>query len=486
MINKIYFDRLINTIHDMELPYLRVCLTSFCNAYCYICHNEGQEKASSGGLSLHEYDEVAKLLAPHFHPPRVVLTGGEPLLFHDLYEVIKIFKSYKYTVGLVTNGILLDEHTQKKLLESGLDTINISLNSLDREKHQNFYGIDEFIILKKNLEVLDKHFMYPQKKINWVISDNPVFDDEIQKLCVLSQKYKFVISLMFDVNIDSEKTNSLFNRIKKILYNNYGEPSIEKHIKYKRYIEHLKFNNGSIWEFDYLQTEQNKHLLKNNVFCRNCHSENKEICYEGAYALRLFANGIFKPCLIRKDNEVKISDIFPKSNIELEVKYKVLDFPTKLIESLGFVELKRSHQVDKYHIVNKILNGKRTYMRLRNDVINNKMSFDFHQVISDIAIEETEIALNDSDDIDIMGTILEKLNYPFVCEVDKYRMVYRNGDIELVLDTVKNLGKFIEIELTGDEEHESHENLFQLVTKLSLNEKDRIIKKGYPDMILSE
>jgi len=479
MINNNYFEKLINLIRDMELPYLRIALTSYCNANCIICHNEGQDKVKNSGLSLQEYEEVAKLLASHFSPPRVVFTGGEPLLYPNLCEVIKIFKSHGYIVGLVTNGTLLDENEQKILFESGLDTINISLNSLDREKYYHFYGIDSFFTLKKNLEILDKYFKYPQKKINWLISDNPDFENEIPNLCVLSHECKYIISLMFDINYDKEKIIILFNNIKEILFRKYGKPDIEKINKHKRCKEYLKFNNGSMWEFDCLQTEENNHLLKNNNICKNCPDNNK-LCYEGAYALRLFADGTFKPCLIRRDNNISINDIIQKSNIELEIKYKVENFPIDLIESLGFVKLKVSHQVDRYHVVNRTFDKRRTYLRLRNNTIKNNFSFDFHQIISDIATEETEIGLNSSDDIFRMGTILDKLGYPFVCEVDKHRTVYKNGNIELVLDTVKGLGNFIEIEIAGNE---TQENLFQLAQKLSLN--DRIIKKGYPDMVMS-
>jgi len=240
----------------MELPYLRISLTSNCNANCPICHNEGQKKANNADISLQEYEKVAKLLVSHFQSPRVVFTGGEPLLFPNIFAIVKIFKSHGYTVGLVTNGTLLDESKQKILLESGLDTINISLNSLDRVKYRKFYGIDEFFTLKKNLETLDKYFKYPQKKINWVISGNPDFENEIPNLSALSQEYKYIISFMFDINYGKRKINILVSLIKKILFCKYGEPIVEKINKYKRYKEYLKFDNGSIWEFDYLQRKK--------------------------------------------------------------------------------------------------------------------------------------------------------------------------------------------------------------------------------------
>jgi len=170
--------------------------------------------------------------------------------------------------------------------------------------------------------------------------------------------------------------------------------------------------------------------------------------------------------------------------MELEVKYKVKEFPVELVETLGFVKSKESHQIDKYYIVNKVLKEKRTYLRLRQDVLKEKFSFDLHQIISDIAADETEIALRDSNDILKTEKILGTLGYPFVCEVNKYRIVYKKDNVNLVLDKVKNLGNFIEIEMVGEETEENENVLFKIAKQLSLEEIDRVVKKGYPDMIL--
>ena len=60
--------------------------------------------------------------------------------------------------------------------------------------------------------------------------------------------------------------------------------------------------------------------------------------------------------------------------LELEIKFKVNEFPFELIETLGFVKSKENHQIDRYFIVNKVLNEKRTYLRLRQDILGNLFS----------------------------------------------------------------------------------------------------------------
>lgn len=307
IIKKNSFEKLIKIIQDMELPYLRISLSSQCNAECVYCHNEGQRERSNNNISLKKYIEVAKLFASYF--TRVVFTGGEPLLASNLFEVIKIFKSYDYKVGLTTNGILLDEKKQKSLFDVGLDTINISLNSLDKEKYSRFYKVDKFSILKGNLEILNKYFNYPNKKINWIVTDETNFDDEIPNLSKLSKTSLFIISPIFDIEFDNEKVMSLLNILKEKLYCLYGKPVIKEKNEYKRQKEYFEFYNKNIWEFDNLQTEKNSFSLKNNNFCKNCLEDKKNNCYEGAYALRISASGIFRPCLKRTDNNFTIDEV---------------------------------------------------------------------------------------------------------------------------------------------------------------------------------
>jgi cyclic pyranopterin phosphate synthase len=303
--------QLIKDIQNMELPYLRISLTDICNAKCAFCHNEGQRKRNDDSISLQKYSEIAKLFAPYFITPLyVVFTGGEPLLSDNLCEVIKVFKSCNYKVGLTTNGISLDENKQKLLLEAGLDTIHISLNSLDREKYRDFYKVDKFFVVKDNLKTLDRYFKYPNKKINWIVTEKIDFEEEIPILCKFSNEFRFIISPIFDIELDERKVLQLLDKLKTELDILYGKPNVLKAIEHKRHKEYLEFDNGNIvWEFDNLRTVENSFSLKNNSYCKDCPENIKKTCYEGAYALRLSARGTFRLCLKREDNNFKINEI---------------------------------------------------------------------------------------------------------------------------------------------------------------------------------
>jgi len=74
------------------------------------------------------------------------LTGGEPLLRRGLADFIRELKAVKgiNRVGLTTNGVLLEEQLEA-LSKAGLDAVNISINTMDREKFSRLTMTDSMI-----------------------------------------------------------------------------------------------------------------------------------------------------------------------------------------------------------------------------------------------------------------------------------------------------------------------------------------------------
>jgi len=178
--------------------------------------------------------------------------------------------------------------------------------------------------------------------------------------------------------------------------------------------------------------------------------------------------------------------------MELELKYKVKEFPFELIETLGFVKSKESRQIDWYYIVNdNEIFDKRTYLRSRINVLEKSFSFDFHQIIEckedkkRVGTEETEPKLFSLDDIYENEKLWGKAFYwfSFKCEVDKHRIVYKKDNIKIMLDMLDYLGKFVEIEIKGKNNQENRDILDKKAEKLGLKEENRVDKKGYPDLI---
>lgn len=68
----------------------------------------------------------------------IVITGGEPLVFPDFDEIVKAIDPKKFYITSDTNGWLLDEKKAKHLKDIGVDKIQLSLDSLSEEEHDDF------------------------------------------------------------------------------------------------------------------------------------------------------------------------------------------------------------------------------------------------------------------------------------------------------------------------------------------------------------
>lgn len=69
---------------------------------------------------------------------RVTITGGEPLVFKDLDELVAAIDPQKFYINCDTNGWLLDEKRARHLKSIGIDRIQLSIDSLDEKKHDDF------------------------------------------------------------------------------------------------------------------------------------------------------------------------------------------------------------------------------------------------------------------------------------------------------------------------------------------------------------
>ena len=170
--------------------------------------------------------------------------------------------------------------------------------------------------------------------------------------------------------------------------------------------------------------------------------------------------------------------------MELEAKYKVENFEEvlKKVESLGFKLGKEKHQVDTYFIVDRENeDGTRDYLRVREDLKKNSVSFEFHKVLSDLETDETEIKVEDKEKI---VKIMENLGLNVVCVVNKDRKEYNKDNITIVFDVVENLGNFVEIEVNAESTEKNKNLVWDTAKKIGLTEKDRVSKKGYPDLLM--
>ncbi len=107
-----------------------------CNLTCAHCYALSADHEYEGELRTDEVFTVMDDLKA-FRVPVLILSGGEPLLRPDLFEIAARAKAQGFYVGLSTNGTLIDEAMADRIAATGFDYVGISLDGL-RETHDRF------------------------------------------------------------------------------------------------------------------------------------------------------------------------------------------------------------------------------------------------------------------------------------------------------------------------------------------------------------
>jgi len=100
-----------------------------CNLNCMHCYSLSTDVDFPGELSTEEISAVMEDLRA-FGVPVLILSGGEPLLRPDIFEVSRRAKDMGFYVGLSSNGTMIDEAMSRRIAEVGYDYVGISLDGI--------------------------------------------------------------------------------------------------------------------------------------------------------------------------------------------------------------------------------------------------------------------------------------------------------------------------------------------------------------------
>ncbi|MDO5010019.1 MAG: GTP 3',8-cyclase MoaA, partial [Intestinibacter bartlettii] len=142
---------------NRNIDYLRISVIDRCNLRCVYCMpEEGIESIPHEEILT--YDEILRICetVSELGIRKIKITGGEPLVRKDIVDLIKDIKNIEKIeqVTLTTNGILLYDMLDD-LYTAGIDAINISLDTLNKEK---FKKITRRVGLEKVLRSIDKAY----------------------------------------------------------------------------------------------------------------------------------------------------------------------------------------------------------------------------------------------------------------------------------------------------------------------------------------
>ena len=156
-----------------SFPYIRLSITDVCNFKCGYCLPNGYFKVENkpGFLNL---DEISNLVAAFtkLGVSKIRITGGEPTVRKDFFEVLRNIKSEHKINNLVitTNGYKLNEIAEE-LIATGINGINISIDSLDRNKFKEITGKDRLPQILEGINILQNKG-FKNIKVNAVLLKN--------------------------------------------------------------------------------------------------------------------------------------------------------------------------------------------------------------------------------------------------------------------------------------------------------------------------
>jgi len=264
-----------NRVHD----YLRISLTERCNLRCFYCMPE-EGVALAPKSHLMTYEEILAIATTFVEMgvKKIRLTGGEPLVRKDANVIIEALGKLPIELAITTNGIIVDRFVDS-FKKAGLKAVNISLDTLDRDKFALVTKRDDYEKVRKNIDLLlAEGFLV---KVNVVLMREINFDEIIDFINLTEHQnlqIQFIEFMPFDGNKwDWEKGISLAEIIEKanVYYQEKNVLRIEDKPNDTSANYKIKGYKGS---FAVISTIT-------NPFCSTCNR------------IRLTANGRIKNCL---------------------------------------------------------------------------------------------------------------------------------------------------------------------------------------------
>jgi len=268
------------------LNYLRISITDRCNLKCIYCVPRDLIPRLSHEEIL-TYEEILRLvrLGVKLGISKIRITGGEPLVRKGVYDFLNEMSRIDglADLSLTTNAVVLKDNL-KKIKAAGIKRINISLDTLKREKFAKITGMDLFDRVWQGIEGARDMAFHPLK-IN-IVALNGVNDDELIDMAKLSFDQPFHIRFIEYMPIgESQMGNApllLAPEIKKrisVLGNLIPVRNSANDGPAQRY----RFE-GALGEIGFI------HALSHH-FCDRCNR------------LRLTARGQLRPCLLSDHHE---------------------------------------------------------------------------------------------------------------------------------------------------------------------------------------
>jgi len=122
-----------------KLRHLFLEVTSRCNARCEHCGSRCDGNEQGKEISAEVLKKTLKEISECYNPEKIYLnvTGGEPLMRKDLFDILDYANDLGFRWGMTTNGMLVTKDIVKKMEKARMKTVSISIDGL-KETHERF------------------------------------------------------------------------------------------------------------------------------------------------------------------------------------------------------------------------------------------------------------------------------------------------------------------------------------------------------------
>jgi molybdenum cofactor biosynthesis protein A len=284
--------------HNRAHAYLRISLIERCNLRCTYCMPEAGVKLSpkSHLMTYEEIYSIAKTFVDH-GVTKIRLTGGEPLVRKDIPIILEKLASLPVELSITSNAVIIDRFIDTLKL-NGVKSINVSLDSLSREKFKEITRRDEFKKVYKNILLLVAEGF--KVKVNAVLikgfNENEIIDfinlTKDLPICI-----RFIEFMPFDGNKWDLKKMVSYKEVMEIVHTSFSEKEIER-------LEDAPNDTSKNYKIKGYKGSFAIISSVTNPFCDSCNR------------LRLTANGQLKNCLFSASESDLLTTLREGKSIE--------------------------------------------------------------------------------------------------------------------------------------------------------------------------
>lgn len=273
-----------------------------CVANCLHCNPRKKKFTRERILTLKEYDELFKKLKK-MGTEQICISGGEPLIYKDIIELVRLITENGMKASLNTNGWLLTKEKFKELIEAGLLVVNLSIDSPFPEKHDELRRL-KGLFDKATRQLLEcKNTDIPFKlNVRMVLSKHNY--KNISDMIKLAENLKADILSIDMIEADAKEKLFLLNQKEIIDFKENYVPKLVEQIENMNIKEDLKkFNTQQLkdmfnTEFNPIDNFANGLYWKDNRIKEKCDIPKSFMIIEG--------DGMVLPCNAVEYNRDKI------------------------------------------------------------------------------------------------------------------------------------------------------------------------------------